>query len=232
MESIKNQGETQELLEEDLLFISKLIKEYNEMTNIGWDNEVVDGLRIWITLEQNKSLEYAFNLLMHQKHSAQCNSLLGFFYNYSIGTPLNNEEAFKWYTIAGEKGDGFALTQIGMFYRIGATIEIDRKKMLEFYEKSAKRGHPQGAIQLATYTSDRLITNYWYAKAAEWGFPYALYRGEYRFNCDGDRVLKDFHFEIRSSLKGFRKFGEIPRPLIREFRRQKVNRIQRHSRSK
>ncbi|CAG8735334.1 10225_t:CDS:1, partial [Ambispora leptoticha] len=101
-----------------------------------------------------------FQLLSHvsafpPSAMAKYTSLLGFCYQYGIGAPYLYGKAFELYNDAAGLGDGFALTQVGMCFRLGSGISCDHDSAIKYYEKAAIAGHPQGMYKYAGYQRGR-----------------------------------------------------------------------------
>ena len=62
-------------------------------------------------------------------------------YDLGEGVTQDYTEALKWYTLAAEKGDAFAQSNLGVMYEVGNGVAVDYKKAMEWYSKSADNGH-------------------------------------------------------------------------------------------
>ncbi len=59
------------------------------------------------------------------------------------------EAAIDTYEAAAELGDLRAMVSLGLIHESGTGVQADGKRALEYYEKAALGGHPDGAINLA-----------------------------------------------------------------------------------
>ena len=75
---------------------------------------------------------------------------LGFMYLYGEnGVEQDEEKAFKYYSIAAEKEDKIALNNLGSLYFSGIGVKKDVAKAAELFEKAAKLGNNEAAVNLA-----------------------------------------------------------------------------------
>ncbi|CAG8641277.1 1825_t:CDS:1 [Ambispora leptoticha] len=185
-------------------FIQVLLKLYDDATYKYWDTRVCQIIVEHIS-KSKKSETDALELLLtkfasssatkaNSKYALQA-SLLGFCHQYGIGTQCMSKKTFEYYNIGAELGDGFALTQVGMCFRISCGTPYNYEKLIEFYEKAAKAGHPQGMVKYAEYQHGKIYA-FWTLKAAEKGFPSAMCRAA-DFYRTGKYVNKDLHQALR-----------------------------------
>lgn len=66
---------------------------------------------------------------------------LGFFYQNGIGVEINPEAAFKFYSMAAEKGDADALYNQGQCYENAIGVKSDIVKATHCYEAAARQRH-------------------------------------------------------------------------------------------
>ncbi|CAG8558704.1 4942_t:CDS:2 [Ambispora gerdemannii] len=125
-------------------------------------------------------------------------SLLGFCYYHGIGIRFDRNHARKYYKIAGDLNDGFALAQLG-----------DLSLSVEYYKKAVATGHPQGVFRFAYgygyYQRKRENTLIFRTLAekdylpAIYSYVKALYSGKY---CN-----RDLHEALRYAVKFHRVSG-------------------------
>ncbi len=74
---------------------------------------------------------------------------LGYIYSEGTGgTPVDHEQAVKWFEKAVEKGRPDAMNGLALQYDFGWGVERDHKKAVELYEQAVARGDTQGMTNL------------------------------------------------------------------------------------
>ncbi|EFC42498.1 predicted protein [Naegleria gruberi] len=89
----------------------------------------------------------------------------------------NPDQAFRSYEIAAEKGNIYAMRNLGDMYSFGeGSLEVDKKKSLEYFRKAAEFDDPESLFALGYYYRegievqvDKEKSLYYYNKAAELG---------------------------------------------------------------
>lgn len=108
--------------------------------------------------------------------------------SYRIGNPIarNDEEAFKWFKSAWEKGEGFSQAAVEMaeMYRLGEGVEKSEQKALSLYAQAAELKDPQAQYFLGKRSYEENPPNYkdafaWFSNAAEQGYAPAQYMTGY-----------------------------------------------------
>ncbi|KAG9296649.1 hypothetical protein G9A89_002920 [Geosiphon pyriformis] len=102
--------------------------------------------------------------------------LLGVFYEYGIGTDVNQENAFESYLMTAETNDTFGQVSLGNCYYGGKGTERDAGKAFYWYQRTAENDSDRGQCNLGLCYSQGIGTEkngakafYWYLKAAENG---------------------------------------------------------------
>lgn len=107
---------------------------------------------------------------------------------YRQGNPVarNDEEAFKWFKNAWEKGEGFSQAAVEMaeMYRLGEGVEKDEQKALSLYAQAAELKNPQAQYFLGKRSYESTPPNHtdafaWFSNAAEQGYAPAQYMTGY-----------------------------------------------------
>ncbi|CAG8480833.1 12854_t:CDS:1 [Ambispora gerdemannii] len=194
---------TEEILTElitssDIELISYLSKLLIDIGRIEYDPKIVQIFENYFT-ESNIQSSHAFSILSKCSSIPRYSTLLGFFYQYGIGTKQNEELAFKYYESAADKGDSFSMIQIGWYYDnvTGSPVKRDAKKALEYYKKSVEtENHPQALCHLAYHEQNERRMFLMYQEAAIGGFIDAQKQviASYRY---GSGVEKDLHKTFR-----------------------------------
>jgi TPR repeat protein len=90
-------------------------------------------------------------------------------------------KAREWYEKAADKGDEFAMNNIGALYKNGQGVTQDYVKAREWYEKAADKGNAFAMITIGLLydngqgvTQDYVKAREWYEKAAEKGHADAM----------------------------------------------------------
>ena len=108
--------------------------------------------------------------------------------SYRAGNPVarNDEEAFKWFKTAWEKGEGVSQAAVEMaeMYRLGEGVEKNEPKALELYVQAAELKNPQAQYILGKRSYEENPPNYkdafaWLSNAAAQGYAPAQYMTGY-----------------------------------------------------
>ncbi len=96
---------------------------------------------------------------------------------------IQPEAAFALMAAEAEKGSGNAMLTLGRFYEQGVGVSRNYTKALEWYEKAAKAGQPEGYYNLGVCceigmgtAADAAKALQNYQKAADMGFALAMYK--------------------------------------------------------
>lgn len=146
---------------------------------------------------------------------------------YLNGTIVNHDiwQAIYWYKKAAAQNNPYALFMLGTFADQGIGENINKKKALKYFIKSAQLGFARAQYNIAQYYSQGIVSGeespglayYWYRKAAlqddpkaqkEMGFHYLMGQGveqNYTYGLDwltlseknGDPEAKSFMDEIQ-----------------------------------
>lgn len=92
----------------------------------------------------------------------------------------DDAEAYKWYRMAADKGNAFAMNAIGEMTEKGKGIAHNDGEACKWYEKAADAGNPDAIIPTArcydlgkTGKPDKAAAAKWFAKASLMGLPEA-----------------------------------------------------------
>ncbi|CAG8543028.1 6147_t:CDS:1 [Ambispora gerdemannii] len=178
----------------------ELLQFYNKQTWIHADEFIALAVKKWIT-EHKKTEQQILKLLQLQGVSPKYSCILGFCFEFGIGLRRRNPtSAFQFYQHAAANNDGFALVQLGKFYRFGTSVPFNHLKAVELYQKSAVLGHPQGALKFSRYVSKPKEIFHYHNKAADKGFKKAQCE-MVRWCMLGEATLKDKHMSLRWLLR-------------------------------
>lgn len=93
---------------------------------------------------------------------------VGRYYKYAVGMPENSEEAMNHFNKAAEAGNAAGLVEIALAYETEyAGFEYDPAKMFEYMSKAAEQGYPFAMYKLGMYYYYGVIETD-VAKAKEW----------------------------------------------------------------
>ncbi|KAG9291244.1 hypothetical protein G9A89_021746 [Geosiphon pyriformis] len=139
----------QNLSEQNSKILADFLSYYYQLSYVtGDDVDVVCRMRRWLS-EERQSAEFLFELVKSQSKLSQCASLLGYLYNFGIGTKVDEAKALEWYEIAAKCDDSFAANQAGYLYCWGIGTKKNLPRALMYFEQSAQLGDPQGHGNLA-----------------------------------------------------------------------------------
>ncbi|CAG8643539.1 2343_t:CDS:1 [Ambispora leptoticha] len=182
----------------DIELITYLSKLLIDTGRIEYDPKIVQIFENYFT-DSGIQSSHAFSILSKSSSIPRYATLLGFFYQYGIGTTQNEELAFQYYQSAADKGDSFSMIQVGWYYdnASGNPVRRDAKKALEYYKKSVETGnHPQALCHLAYHEQNERKMFLMYEEAAIGGFRDAQRQviASYRY---GSGIEKDLHKAFR-----------------------------------
>jgi TPR repeat protein len=94
------------------------------------------------------------------------------YYNGELGFPQDFTKAREWYEKAAEKGDSWALCNLGYVYAYGRDVEMDSEKALNYFMRSARMNNPNALYKIGDYyyngeqqNPDYDAAHYFYRKA-------------------------------------------------------------------
>ncbi|KAG9288048.1 hypothetical protein G9A89_017643 [Geosiphon pyriformis] len=130
----------------------------------------------WL-LQNLLSPHHLFQILVtNHRYNTKYASLIGFCYNWGLGTEINGELAIHFYTIAARKNDHSAAVQneLGWMYEFGFGTEKNPKLAFQYFRKSARQGLPNAQNSLGECYHFGLGTEIdlekafsWYSRAAK-----------------------------------------------------------------
>ncbi|CAG8452942.1 6642_t:CDS:2 [Diversispora eburnea] len=132
----------------DTAFFEDLLNFFINVLEISSDNTaMISSIKDYL---HNKSREHKStfkSLIVHKDNPAFC-SIIGFFYENSIGTVQDKQAAFNSYKKSAESSDAIGQYFLGRCYYLGQGIKTDRKKAFELLQKSAENGNSRGRWML------------------------------------------------------------------------------------
>lgn len=85
---------------------------------------------------------------------------LGYLYdNGSKGVPQSDKAAFKYYKMAAEKGDVYAMHNLGIYYRNGYYVNANAEEAKKWFRKAAAKGFANSIDYLRMYYRETMPTN-------------------------------------------------------------------------
>ena len=73
---------------------------------------------------------------------------LALIYDWGDGTPENNQEAIRWYTLAAEQGDIAAQYNLALMYDEGEGVPENNQQAIRWYTLAAEQGDKNAQDQL------------------------------------------------------------------------------------
>ncbi|RHZ88442.1 hypothetical protein Glove_22g162 [Diversispora epigaea] len=132
----------------DTAFFEDLLSFFINVLEISSDSTaMISSIKDYL---HNKSREHKStfkSLIIHKDNPAFC-SIIGFFYENSIGTVQDKQAAFNSYKKSAESSDAIGQYFLGRCYYLGQGIKTDRKKAFELLQKSAENGNSRGRWML------------------------------------------------------------------------------------
>ncbi len=127
----------------------------------------------------NEDYKTAYSILkpLAMKGDAQAEFALGFMFEIGLGFVKHDNERFKWYHQAAERGHADAQVKLGQIYRKDGEIDKQNYRIAaELFLKAAKQGHVDAQYNLASMyesaegiTVDNIRAHQWYNIAASGG---------------------------------------------------------------
>jgi len=118
-------------------------------------------------------------------------------YYFGDSGPVDYAQAFKWYSLAAEVNDGYAMNRLGLMYDNGEHVPEDLEKAFELYKRAAETGLPvaMGNVGNMYELGDGTAQDFdealaWYRKGAEAGDDYSMLNLGYMF-LGGRGVAED-----------------------------------------
>ncbi|CAG8523897.1 5484_t:CDS:1 [Ambispora gerdemannii] len=186
----------------------------------GSDEYLLTAIDNWLP-KKNLTRKQIFQLLhvldhKQENHTVTKNEkyacILGIFYYYGIGTPVNYELAFEHYKVSAESNDALGQNQLGYCYHYGTGTIKDRNAGFEWFRRSAMNGNICGQRTLGHYyyfalacSRDYRQAFYWYMKAHESGNPRAA-RVIATCYFEGNGTFLDYHCGFRWARKTGRRY--------------------------
>ena len=124
------------------MFVPERINEILNTLNDGYDYKLIDELH------NIKVESIDFNIDITQLNSNYIN-FLGFCYNGGYGTPINYDKAFELYTLAHEKGNTTATTNLAYCYEHGKGTSINLNTAFELYKLAHEKCNINATANLA-----------------------------------------------------------------------------------
>ncbi|CAG8754684.1 2257_t:CDS:1, partial [Acaulospora morrowiae] len=132
----------------DAAFFEDLLKFFISILEISGDfPAMISSIKEYL---HNKSREHksTFKALIKHKDNPAFGSIIGFFYENSIGTVQDKQAAFTSYKKSADSGDAIGQYFLGRCYYWGHGIKTDRKKAFELLQKSSENGNSRGQWML------------------------------------------------------------------------------------
>ncbi len=103
-------------------------------------------------------------------------ALGGMYYDLGSGVEEDNQEAFKWFSMAAEQGHSRAQYHLGEMYYFGSGVEEDDQEALKWFSMAAEQGHSGAQYHLGGMydfgygvEEDNQEAFKWFSMAAEQG---------------------------------------------------------------
>lgn len=179
------------------------------------DENVVECIDSWLkthSITKENLYQKLVSIVADQQKYA---CILGFCYQYAIGTLEEPKQACKYYEIASIPDDRFARNQLGWCYQYSYGTPFDGDKAFYWLLKSASAGDVNGKLNLALCyqrgvgtTKDSRKAYLWICDAAKNGLPNKkCYVGTNLANGWG--VNQDVHAALRCLVKSGPQIGSF-----------------------
>ncbi|XP_057385516.1 protein sel-1 homolog 2 [Balaenoptera acutorostrata] len=129
----------------------------------------------------------------------------------NVAAPQNNATAFKYFSMAANKGNAIGLHGLGLLYFYGKGVPVNYAEALKYFQKAAEKGWPDAQFQLGfMYYSGsgvrkdyKLAFKYFYL-ASQSGQPLAIYYLA-KMYATGTGVLRSCRTAVEKKLKSLKK---------------------------
>ncbi|XP_066092745.1 protein sel-1 homolog 2 isoform X2 [Saccopteryx bilineata] len=130
--------------------------------------------------------------------------------------PQNNATAFKYFSMAANKGNAIGLHGLGLLYFYGKGVPVNYTEALKYFQKAAEKGWPNAQFQLGfmyysgsgVWKDYKLAFKYFYL-ASQSGQPLAIYYLAEMY-ATGTGVLRSCRTAVEKRLKLLKKRKCIP----------------------
>ncbi|XP_035865447.1 protein sel-1 homolog 2 isoform X2 [Phyllostomus discolor] len=125
--------------------------------------------------------------------------------------PQNNATAFKYFSMAANKGNAIGLHGLGLLYFYGKGVPVNYAEALKYFQKAAEKGWPNAQFQLGfmyysgsgVWKDYKLAFRYFYS-ASQSGQPLAIYYLAEMYST-GTGVLRSCRTAVEKRLKLLKK---------------------------
>jgi TPR repeat protein len=97
------------------------------------------------------------------------------------GLSQNYPEAYKWFKLAAEQGEGIAQTNLGLMYTKGQGVSQDHKQAVHWYRLAANQSIPSAQVKLGMMyeygrgiLQDYVLAYMWYSLGSSHGNKIAI----------------------------------------------------------
>jgi TPR repeat protein len=150
------------------------VKKYFDYANKNADDVVMDKVRE--VYEINKKVEYAIELAKWKNEQAKWENMPEYLEGEKAYEGKDFIAAMDWFTKAANKGNGFAMYEIGSMYYYGEGVTDDDTKAMEWFRKAADKGIADAMYEIGYMyhfgfgvTEDETKAMEWLRKAADKG---------------------------------------------------------------
>ncbi|CAG8488272.1 4316_t:CDS:1 [Ambispora gerdemannii] len=172
-------NDNKSITSEENNILKELLELFDELKRWGEpDERAVKRILKWIA-SKNTLPQNIFQILSTKKDDPPYTCILGFFYNFGIGTPLDLERAFCLYRKSAEAGYLIAQNKVGycIVKQIGTTAS--EETALSWFNRAAQAGHLPAQYNLGVCYAqgncgvevNESMALYWGEKAARAGHP-------------------------------------------------------------
>lgn len=138
--------------------------------------ENAEGYNGYFHQDYEKAFYWIKRASSHDNADERACALLASCYENGYGTEVDLKEAVKWYGIAAEKDNAFAMVKYAMAYYEGTGIDKNPELAVKWMTKSAEKGNPDAQYNLGYFyhvgdvvKQDLDEAIYWYTKAVDQG---------------------------------------------------------------
>ncbi|XP_006865703.1 PREDICTED: protein sel-1 homolog 2 [Chrysochloris asiatica] len=146
------------------------------------------------------------SISMYQEMQTSCMYLEG-----NAAASQNNATAFKYFSMAADKGNAIGLHGLGLLYFYGKGVPVNYAEALKYFQKAANKGWPNAQFQLGFmyYSGSGVWKDYqlafiYFYFASQSGQPLAIYYLA-KMYATGTGVLRSCRTAVERRLKLLRK---------------------------
>uniref|UniRef100_A0A8I3PCT1 SEL1L2 adaptor subunit of ERAD E3 ligase n=1 Tax=Canis lupus familiaris TaxID=9615 RepID=A0A8I3PCT1_CANLF len=177
---------------------------------INWVHISILQIQFWAKRRGDVQIQKALYYFLKAAKAGSANAMafIGKMYlEGNAAAPQNNATAFKYFSMAANKGNAIGLHGLGLLYFYGKGVPVNYAEALKYFQKAAEKGWPNAQFQLGfmyysgsgVWKDYKLAFKYFYL-ASQSGQPLAIYYLAEMY-ATGTGVLRSCRTAVEKRLK-------------------------------